>query len=387
MSDKGRVLLVDDEVALVRAWSRWLTIAGFEVSIAEDGDAAVKLIESSPRFDVIVSDIVMPNLSGIGLLRAIRDKDTDVPVVLATARPDIDTAVEAIELGVMRYLVKPVESIVLQMTVEKAVRYRRLADLKRQALELAQRPSTPGDRLSLEMSFEKMLEGLHLVFQPIVSIGRHQVFAYEALMRSREPTIPHPGAMLDAAERLERLPDVGRTVRRRAGEAFELLPADVLLFVNLHPSDLSDPDLFDHDAPLTRHAKRVILEITERAALDDISHLKAKIATLRGFGYRIAVDDLGAGYAGLASFAGLEPEVVKIDMSLIRDVEKEKTKQALVEAIAEVCAELNLLVVAEGVETTEEAECLVASGCDLLQGYRFAKPQVLFAVPAGFQLP
>jgi EAL domain-containing protein (putative c-di-GMP-specific phosphodiesterase class I) len=384
VSSKGRVLLVDDEVALARAWSRWLSLAGFEVSIAEDGIQAEKLIDTMPRFDVIVSDVVMPNLSGIGLLRSIRDKDTDVPVILATARPDLDTAVEAIELGIIRYLVKPVESTVLQLAVEKAVRYRRLADLKRRALELTQQESAPGDRLSLEVSFEKMLAGLHLNFQPIVSVSEHKVFAYEALMRSREPAIPHPGAMLDAAERLERLPELGRTVRRRAAEAFSLMPHGTHLFVNLHPSDLSDPDLYDHDSPLSPYAQRVVLEITERAALDSITQLKAKIAALRGLGYQIAVDDLGAGYAGLASFAGLEPEVVKIDMSLVRDIEKEKTKQMLVEAIAEVCKELKLLVIAEGVETTEEAECLVASGCDLLQGYRFAKPAALFAVPAGF---
>jgi EAL domain-containing protein (putative c-di-GMP-specific phosphodiesterase class I) len=91
-------------------------------------------------------------------------------------------------------------------------------------------------------------------------------------------------------------------------------------------------------------------------------------------GFRIAVDDLGAGYAGLTSFAMLEPELVKLDMTLVRDIDRSPTKQKLVRSVAGLCKELGMMVVGEGVETAAERDVLISCGCDLLQGYLFAKP-------------
>jgi EAL domain-containing protein (putative c-di-GMP-specific phosphodiesterase class I) len=100
---------------------------------------------------------------------------------------------------------------------------------------------------------------------------------------------------------------------------------------------------------------------------------------LRKLGYRIAVDDLGAGYAALGALASLEPEVVKLDMSLVRDIERHPVKQRVVTAIASLCRELGGRVVAEGVETKAELDTITNAGIDLIQGYLIAKPQRGFA--------
>jgi EAL domain-containing protein (putative c-di-GMP-specific phosphodiesterase class I) len=144
--------------------------------------------------------------------------------------------------------------------------------------------------------------------------------------------------------------------------------------VNLHTQDLLDSDLFDSERPLARMAPQVVLEITERASLHHIRDVQPRIARLRAMGFRIAVDDLGAGYAGLTTFAQLEPEVVKLDMSLVRGVHMQPTKQTLVRTMISMCRELGMQVVAEGIETPEERDAIVEAGCDLLQGYLFAKP-------------
>jgi len=149
---------------------------------------------------------------------------------------------------------------------------------------------------------------------------------------------------------------------------------DALLFINLHSRDLLDASLYSDDTPLSAIAHRVVLEITERAALDDVEDARARVAKLRGLGYRIAVDDLGAGYAGLTSFVTLEPELVKLDMTLVRDIEAHPMKQALVRAVTLLCRELGLLVVAEGVETVRERDAVIECGCNLVQGYFVAKP-------------
>ena len=103
------------------------------------------------------------------------------------------------------------------------------------------------------------------------------------------------------------------------------------------------------------------------------------MAQLRALGYRIAVDDLGAGYAGLASFAHLEPEVVKVDMSLIRGLDRSPMKQKLLSSIVALCQELGIQMIAEGIETEAERDMLVNLGGDLCQGYLFARPQLPWA--------
>jgi EAL domain-containing protein (putative c-di-GMP-specific phosphodiesterase class I) len=231
-----------------------------------------------------------------------------------------------------------------------------------------------GDRAGLQAGFERALGSLWMAFQPIVDGKSRGILGYEALMRSGETSLPHPGAVLGAAERLERLPDLGRRVRTLSAEAFRAAPPAALLFVNLHTRDLLDEELYGVDTPLALIADRVVLEITERAALDDVHDVVGRTHRLRQMGFRIAIDDLGAGYAGLSSIAALEPEFVKLDMSLVRDVHKSSVRQRLIQSIAGLCGELGMNVLAEGIETSEERDTVRGLGCDLLQGYFFAKP-------------
>src|SRR5204863_4374487 len=128
--------------------------------------------------------------------------------------------------------------------------------------------------------------------------------------------------------------------------------------VNLHVTDLVDPWLSAPDSPLSKIAHRVVLEVTERSSLDEVKDVRARVAALREMGFRIAVDDLGAGYAGLTSFTLLEPEIVKLDMTLVRDVHQSATKRKLIRSMAELCKDMGMLVVGEGVETAEERDCL-----------------------------
>src|SRR6185369_4315328 len=105
-----------------------------------------------------------------------------------------------------------------------------------------------------------------------------------------------------------------REVRRMSAQAVDARASNVALFVNLHPEDLADADLIDDKSPLAAIAPRVILEVTERAPLDRSHALSERLERLRGLGFRLAVDDIGAGFSGLASFTELQPEIVKIDL-------------------------------------------------------------------------
>jgi EAL domain-containing protein (putative c-di-GMP-specific phosphodiesterase class I)/AmiR/NasT family two-component response regulator len=370
----ARVLIVDDEEPLRRAFARVLQHDGHEVMTAGNGREAMQWLAQASTLDVVISDIHMPQMNGLEVLRAVREHDLDLPVLLVTADPDIATAIEAIDHDAYKYLTKPVDLVALSATVWRAVTLRRMTRLKREALALlGQETLQAADRTALEASFTRALGSSWLAYQPIVRAKDGSVHGYEALLRSNEPSLPHPGAVIDAAERLGRLDELGQKVRAAAPEPMGAA-GDAMLFVNLHPRDLADETLFEADSPLGRIASRVVLEITERATLDEVGDVRDRIVRLRGLGFQLAVDDLGAGYAGLSCFATLEPEVIKFDMTLVRGIDANAVKRRVVEKMTALAHELNVLVVAEGVETAAERDVLVEIGCDLLQGYLFARP-------------
>jgi EAL domain-containing protein (putative c-di-GMP-specific phosphodiesterase class I) len=373
------ILVVDDEPAMLSLLARVLEPT-FDVVTCASGAKAVAQV-SQGGFAAVISDIMMPGMTGLELLRAIREHDADLPVLLVTGRPSWEGAAEAIEYGVFRYLPKPFDVEGLRDTVIQATQLYRLARLKREALSIGG-IAGPSDRAGLEASFSRALASFGMAFQPIVSLAKKSIFGYEALLRSAEPTLPNPADVLDAAERLGATRKLGRAVRAFAAQRCCQMNQDWLLFVNLHPSDLLDPELTDPQSPLMAMADHVVLEITERAPLSGLERVREHVRELRTFGFRIAVDDLGAGYAGLTSFATLDPDIVKLDMNLVRGIEGSAVKRKLVGSVSSLCREMEMLLVAEGVETTAERDVLAELGCDLFQGFLFARPSSAFYQPA-----
>ena len=374
----GRVLLVDDDPSLRQSGLRVLSRAGFEVEVAPDGEAALACLDRG-SFDTVVTDITMPRMNGVELLRRIRQRDLDLPVVLVTAFPQLDSAIQAVQHGALSYLTKPYDVEVFRATVGKAVRLSRLARLKREAVALLGEDLRHfGDRIGLEEAFERALGTMWMAFQPLVSWSEQRIVAYEGLLRCHEPLLTQPEVFIAAGERLGRLHEIGRRGRALIAQQMQELPADTSLFVNLHAHDLLDQELFSPSAPLSLGAERVVLEITERVSLDGVRNCEARMDALRALGYRIALDDIGAGYAGLSSFAQLEPDVVKFDMSLIRGVDDSPIKRRLLRSMVDLFKEMRIMTVAEGVETPAENDCLVALGCDVMQGFLYARPAAGF---------
>ncbi|MDP2339313.1 MAG: EAL domain-containing response regulator [Deltaproteobacteria bacterium] len=380
----ARILIVDDDDLLLAAMTRLLSSPGRVIAQAADADAALAAFRGG-AFDVVISDIRMPGLSGIELLREVRAVDADVPVILMTGVPDVDSAVSAVELGALRYLQKPFDSQELIRCLDRAVSMRRLAAARHEALALAGHDShLASSTVALEEHFGRAMSSMWMAFQPIVSLATGRPAAFEALLRTDEPSLKNPAAFLAAAERLGRVHELGRAVRAAVALAANDVDDDAVdLFVNLHPADLLDPELCDPTAPLSLIAPRVVLELTERASLDDIDDVAGRLARLRALGFRIALDDLGAGYAGLSCLAALEPDIVKLDMSLIHGIDLDVKRQRVVASMVELCRGLAMEVVIEGVETRGELEQVKRFGCDLVQGFYFARPARGF-MPAPF---
>lgn len=371
----GTVLLVDDDLDVLREYGKILARMGVQTIVAENGATALRYL-AEQQVDAVVTDLNMPVMNGMNFLREVRAVDLDIPVIMVTGFPKLRSAMIAVEYGAFHYLTKPVDPEKLKETVRRALNMHALVRIQRQAAASAELPSIGlPDRAALEARFNTALDRLWMAYQPIVCWSQTRILAYEALVRSGEETLASPAALFETAELLGRTAELGRTIRGRVGEIAQQTEG-TLLFVNLNPVDLNDDELYAEDSVLRPYAHRVVFEVTERSQLAQVSGLAARIGKLRKRGYRIAIDDLGAGYSSLTSFVHLEPDFVKLDMSLVRGIDSSPLKRSLVRGLFQICSrDLGIQVVAEGVETEAEREALCAEGLDLLQGYYFAKPE------------
>lgn len=385
MSDgsTGPVLLIDDDFSVRRTHVKMLERGGYSVVPSPSARHALDLAEHGLRASVIVTDLNMPEMNGIEFLRAVRRFDQDVPVIILTGFPSLETAISAIEYGGFRYLTKPAPAHELLAAIRDGVVMHRMALLKRRALELYDGTRSHfSDRAGLEGAFDRALDQLYIALQPIVNWRKREIVGYEALMRSNEARLADPDALLDAAQKLGRLRELGRRVRAQVVHAVQVAPIETLLFTNLHSADLTDDELYKSATPLATCAKRIVLEVTERSSLDRVPDVKDRAQALRSLGFKIAIDDLGTGYAGLASFTQLQPDIAKLDVSLVRDIDASAQKRSIVKSMIAVCRDdLGVQVVCEGVETCAERDTLEELGSDTLQGHLFGRPAVGFAEP------
>jgi len=379
----GRVLVADDDDTIRRVCSRILSHEGWHVTTCESGRRAIAETEAaSVPFDCVLSDVHMPEMDGFELVRTLREKDDDLPVLLMTGDPSLDGAVRAIDHGAVSYIAKPFDHESLASQVARAARRHGVQRMRRRAESWARELFGETRELGiLETRFANAVARSWMAFQPIVDVRNKTIFAYEALLRTDEETLRRPDIFISTAERLDKVQLLGRTVRDSVARAATSLPDGVNVFVNVHGLELNDEELFSAKSALAAIAPKVVLEITERTGIDPAAGA-TRVAMLRRLGYRIAVDDLGAGYAALGALATLEPDIVKLDMSLIRDLDQHDKKRRIVTAIASLCRELGGRVVAEGVETHAEKQACIDAGIELIQGYLYARPARGFATVA-----
>lgn len=376
-----RVLVIDDEPAVLRVLGLLLQRNGFAVDSAADASEGLKQLETN-SYHCVLSDIIMPGLSGLDFLRELRRHDLDVPVILMTAGPTLDSALDAIEYGAQSYLLKPVEPEALVQAVGRAAALGEMARAKRTALAKTSTEALPyGDRATLEAVLKRAFDTIRVVFQPIVSMREERLVAYEALMRCDETLFASYKVLLAAADRIGWRTTLSRTIYQRIAQACSELPEGALLFVNIHPQDAQEGLIMGGDAPLEPIARQVVLEVSEHAPADQLDGLAAQAPKLRSAGFRIAIDDLGTGPSGLSTFGRLTPEFTKLDRSMLAGLDSDPKKEKIVRAMYAMCAVLGVPIIAEGVETPGERQALIALGADLAQGNEFGAPANSFAVP------
>lgn len=215
-----------------------------------------------------------------------------------------------------------------------------------------------------------------MAFQPIVNIRTQQIFAHEALVRglNNEP----------AGQIFQWVNDENRYLFDQACRTKAICLASQLdipcfLSINFLPNAVYQPERCIRSTLAAAELygfpiERIIFEITESEKITDLPHLRRIVDYYRERGFKTAIDDFGAGYAGLNLLAEIQTDIIKLDMALIRNIDQNKVRQAIVKGVLQVAQELSSTIIAEGIETAAELEVLQSFGIELFQGYYFAKP-------------
>ncbi|HET7461591.1 MAG TPA: EAL domain-containing protein [Longimicrobium sp.] len=229
-------------------------------------------------------------------------------------------------------------------------------------------------------------EAVYIVYHPIVVTETKQVYGYEALARGTHRALRSPEVMFGVAEEANLIWELSRLCRRKAIRGMdETLHDGQYLFLNIDPHDFRDPSFryFDEEDMNVPHPERIVLEITERTAITDYPTFQGYLKEFRDRGFRFAVDDAGSGYAGLGSIANLEPDFIKLDISLISGIDTNFMKQNLVETMVQFANDHGIKVIAEGVEREEEYETVKQIGVHLTQGFYFHNASATGTLVAG----
>ncbi|MCW8982655.1 MAG: EAL domain-containing protein, partial [Gammaproteobacteria bacterium] len=239
--------------------------------------------------------------------------------------------------------------------------------------------------ISLEQCLDTIIheQRLTVLFQPIVQNKTHDIFGYEALIRGPSNSPLHaPVTLFETAVRNGRLVELELLCREVSIKQFKHLNLPGKLFLNASPETLFQPD-FRSGCTLSMldqmglSPERVVIELTEQYPLENYDVVREALHHYKEMGFEIAIDDLGAGYAGLRMWSELRPDYVKIDRHFMQDIHEDKVKQEFVRSIRNIARELDCLVIGEGVETAKEYQIISKMGLEFCQGYYFARPTVL----------
>lgn len=378
------VLIADDDPEVRTILADVVAMdAGLEV-VASAGDAAEAIaLAGRHRPDVALVDFRMPG-GGPWAAQEIARVSPETRVLALSAHADKAAVLEMLRAGAVGYLVKGasgadvLDAIARVLRGESVLSSEVMADVVHELADHLEHRSAGEEveRTRLERIAAALRPGvLCMVFQPIVELeGRHPV-GFEALARFALEPVRSPESWFSEAREAGVGHQLDAAALRVALASFSRLPDGCFLSVNLDPDSLGDPDVFEvlGGADLTR----IVLELTEHTSVSDYGVLELALGRLRARGLRVAVDDAGAGFSSLRHVLRIGPDMLKIDRSVIKDVDHDPAARALTASLLAFANELGVVVVAEGVESEATVAVLEKLGIAWGQGFALGTPAPL----------
>ncbi len=380
---QSRVLIVDDQQDNVLLMKRILDNAGYVhiLGINDPREAIETIRDWIP--DIVLLDLRMPHLDGITLLNLIRDQEDPsefVPVMVLTADTERASLKAALHAGANDFLNKPVDIDEFLLRIRNLLVIRLSHEVLKQsnadlALRLRKRMQSEWlkteDRRDRAAAMEKIIGvGPEMVFQPILDLNTSQPVGFEAL--ARFPDNEQPDKCFAEAWSLGMGVELELSAIEAAFKLFPLFGGNEFIAINVSPAVMLEDRFIEM---VVKHAhNRVVTEITEHQPVDSYEELRSACKVLRDAGARIAIDDAGAGYASLHHILMLTPDIIKIDMSLTRDIDNDPVKRALCVSLLQFSNETSATVIAEGIETESELSTLKKLGVPWGQGFHLGRP-------------
>lgn len=381
MDDPISVLVADDEETVRDVLSAVLAAEpGLDVvGTAGDAEEAIDLA-SVTEPDVALLDARMPGGGGVRATREIVRRSSKTRVIAVSAHEDPETVIAMLRAGAVSYVSKADSTAEIVRAIRRSredatVAMPAMKDVT-QTLERYReyrlRTESRSKRLIDRIEAALEPDAIAPVYQPIVDLATGRVRAVEALARFRVRPRRPPNEWFSEAESVGLLSELELATARAALEPTRRLPHGVAVCLNVSPVTLRTAEL----AELIEAAdpRRVIVEVTEQAPVDDYDHLDLCLSALRAAGVRVAVDDVGAGFASLRHVHRLAPDLIKLDITLVRGLDVDEPRRALVTALVSFCGSIGSTIVAEGIETTGELTTLRELGVPWGQGFLLGRP-------------
>ena len=383
---EARVLVVDDHGPTAALLERVIGNAGLEgVEVVTDArDVARSCLELEP--DLVLLDLHMPHLDGYEVLASLRGAlpaDIYLPIVVLTGDATTDARDRVLSAGATDFLTKPFDRTEVILRVRNLLESRSLHTRLRQhnqvlRADLDAREETERQQVAERRAIDDRIDdvlaanALQMMFQPIADLHTGAILGVEALARfAHDPPRP-PNVWFEEAATIGRGDELEIAAASAALRHLGHLPDEAFLSINLSPAAVLHPDLA---ALLTARAPhRVVVELTEHAAVDDYDALVTGLQDLRASGVRVAVDDAGAGYAGLRHILQLLPDILKLDIELTRGIDADPARRALGSGLVTFAEEIGATIIAEGIENEHELATLRDLGVPCGQGYHLARP-------------
>jgi EAL domain-containing protein (putative c-di-GMP-specific phosphodiesterase class I)/DNA-binding response OmpR family regulator len=393
----ARVLIVDDEPSNLELMVQILRRQGLRGARTVSDPFAVMEAVATLDPDLVILDLHMPGLDGYHLLRQLRGAAAGayLPVLVLTGDRSRDAINRALDLGANDFLAKPLDITetclrarnLLQMrALYRTLRHHNL-DLRRQIGVYERQAATDSPtRLEVSDRVREVLEpgAMTMALQPVCDVVTGAIVGCEALARFPASSVHQPAdRWFEDAHSVGLGLDLELAAVSAALELLPAVPPSMFLAINVSPATAMAHDLegmFPSGA-----TQRIVLELTEHVPIEDYGAVHAALRQLREDGVRVALDDTGAGYAGFRHLLGLSPDVIKLDITLTRDIDTDVSKRALASALLSFARELEVAVIAEGVETQDELDTLARLEVPWVQGFLIGRPQqpeALYALAA-----
>jgi len=377
-----RVLLADDEPEVRAALADLVASdASLElVGAAADADEALALARAR-RPDVALVDVKMPGGGGVRAAREILRVSPQTRVLALSAYEDRQTVLQMLAAGAVGYLVKGTAPEEIVRAISRAVRGQASVSAEVMAgvvHELTSKLRADAvrsqERRDKESRIRQALSGsgVSVEYQPIFDLARRSVVGREALARFRLDPRRSPDRWFAEAVEVGLGLELELFSIRLALRDLGRLPQDEYLSLNLSHRAAASVELLELLA--TGVAGRVVVEITEHEQVEDYDRLGAALTRLRALGARVAIDDAGAGFSSLRHTLMLDPNVIKLDLSLTRGIDASRGQRALAAALISFAQEIGAEIVAEGIETERELRTLIELGVRYGQGFFLARP-------------